>query len=65
MTSVTAGLHYTRNLGNFENVKVHFEITDDVRTDEKVADAARRVYSLVESLVQEKVNEIDEEARSR
>lgn len=63
MTSVTAGLQYTRNLGNFENVRVHFEITDEVREDEKVYDASQRVYKWVETLVDEKITEIDAEAK--
>lgn len=64
LTSVTASLQYTRNLGNFENVRVGFEITDDVRDGEKTSEAAKRVYAWVESLVDEKIREIDADARS-
>lgn len=59
---VSASLHYTRNLGNFENAKVHFEISSDVRPDEKTSQAAERVYSWVESLVDAKIKEIDADA---
>jgi hypothetical protein len=65
MTDVTAGLQYTHNLGNFENVRVHFEITDSVREDEKVYDASQRVYGWVETLVEEKIKEIQADAASR
>ena len=64
-TRVTAGLQYTRNLGNFENVRVHFEISDDVRDGEKTSEAAQRVYSWVETLVDEKIREIDADAKGR
>lgn len=63
MTSVTASLQYTRNLGNFENVRVGFEITDDVREGEKVYEASQRVYKWVEQLVDEKIREIDADSR--
>jgi len=62
MTNVTYGLHYTRNLGNFENAKVYYEITDTVREGESVDDAVARVTSKVDSLVQARVEEIDREA---
>lgn len=62
-TRVTAGLQYTRNLGNFENARVHFEISDDVRDGEKTSEAAQRVYSWVETLVDEKIREIDSDAK--
>lgn len=65
MATVTAGLAYTRNLGNFENAKVFFEITDDVRDEEDLDDAANRVYQKVEGLVEAKVKEIDADAAKR
>lgn len=65
MTTVTAGLSYTRNLGNFENAKVHFEITDDVRSGESVGEAASRIYAKVEQLVGAAVEEIDRDAAAR
>lgn len=62
MTRVTYGLHYTRNLGNFENVKVYYEISDDVRDGENVDTAFGRVVGKVDDLVENKVKEIDAEA---
>jgi len=56
---VTAGLTYTRNLGNFENVRVHVEVSDTAREDETVNAAFERVYSFVEAKLQEKVEEIE------
>lgn len=65
MTQVTAGLTYTRNLGNFENVKVNVEVTDAKREGENVNEAFERVYSFVESKLQEKVEEIEADIKGK
>ena len=65
MTQVTAGLNYTRNLQNFENIKVHVEVTDTVRENEKVNDAFDRVYSFVETKLMEKVEEIEADLKGK
>lgn len=65
MTRVTYGLHYTRNLQNYENAKVYFEISDDVRDGENVDAAFSRVVSKVDALVEAKVREIDAEAAGK
>lgn len=64
-TQVTAGLTYTRNLGNFENVKVNVEVTDSAREGEKVNDAFERVYGFVEAKLQEKVEEIEADLKGK
>lgn len=64
-TQVTAGLTYTRNLGNFENVKVNVEVTADARQGETVNDAFERVYSFVEAKLQTKVEEIEADIKGR
>lgn len=64
-TQVTAGLTYTRNLGNFENVKVNIEVSDDVRPDEKVNDAFERVYGFVEAKLMQKVQEIENDLKGK
>lgn len=62
-TKVTAGLQYTRNLGNFENARVHFEISDDVRDNETIDQARNRIYGKVEAWVEAAIKEIDEDAK--
>lgn len=62
-TQVTAGLTYTRNLGNFENVKVNIEVTDSAREGEKVGDAFDRVYGFVEAKLMQKVQEIENDLK--
>lgn len=64
MTSVTATLNYTRNLGNYESVKVNVGVTDDVRDNETVDIAFERVYAFVEKKLLEKVDEIESELKS-
>lgn len=64
MTSVTAGLNFTRSLANYESIKVNISITDDVREGEKVTEAFERVYALVEKKLVEKVAAIDEDFKS-
>lgn len=65
LTNVTYGLQYTRNLGNFENARVYYEITDTVRDGESVDDAQARITNKVDSWVQARVEEIDREAAGR
>lgn len=62
-TRFTYGLKYTRNLGNFENVTPYFEISDDKRDDESLTDLVTRVVGKVEKLMEDKINEIDEDAK--
>lgn len=61
MTSVTAGLKFVRNLGNFQSVHIDIGVTDDVRDGENVNTAFERVYSFVEKKLLEKVDEVEAE----
>jgi hypothetical protein len=63
MTSVTYGLQYTRNLGNFENARVHFEISDDLRPGETPDQAKDRIVAKVDSWVEAAIKAIDAEAQ--
>lgn len=60
-TNVRVELGYTKNLGNFENLKVTIAVEDFVRDGESVDSATDRVYAFVESKVVEKVSEISKE----
>lgn len=63
-TSVRASVFYTRNLGNFENVKVGYEIeTDEFLEGETINDLKRRLKAKVDQWVEEDIKEIDAEAR--
>lgn len=63
-TAVTVSAFYTRNLGNFENAKIGYEITsDEKREDETIDQFKERLKAKVHKWVAEDVQEIDAEAR--
>jgi hypothetical protein len=61
---VKIDLHFTRNLGNYESLKVGIGIEDFQRPGETIDEATNRVYNFVENKLMEKVNEIEEELKS-
>jgi len=63
-TSIKASVYYTRNLGNFENVKIGYEIeTDEWLPGEKADDVKARLKSKVSHWIQEDIEEIDRDAK--
>ena len=63
VTNVRVELGFTKNLGNFENLRVSIGVEDYVRDGETVDAATERVYSFVENKVVEKVGEIEKEIK--
>lgn len=64
-TNVKVDLQFTRNLGNFESLKVGIGIEDFQRSNETIDEATNRVYNFVEKKLMEKVNEIEEELKAK
>jgi len=64
-TKIKVELNFTRNLGNFESVKVGLGIEDWVREGENTTTATDRVYKFVENQLIEKVNQIEAEIKGR
>lgn len=62
-TNVRVELQFTKNLGNYESLKVAIGIEDFKRDSETIDEATNRVYTFVENKVIEKVNEITEELK--
>lgn len=63
-TSVTVSAFYTRNLGNFENAKVGYELTSDERLNgESIDEFRNRLKGKVQQWVAEDIAEIDADAR--
>lgn len=60
-TQVRVDLSFTRNLGNFESIKIGIGVDDFVRHDENVDAATERIYKFVESKLIEKTREVEEE----
>ena len=61
---VRVELQFTRNLGNYESLRVAIGVEDFVRDGESVDSATDRVYSFVEEKVIEKVSEIEKELKN-
>jgi hypothetical protein len=62
-TKVKVDLSFTRNLGNYESIKIGIGIEDDVRAGENVDTATERVYKFVEEKLIQKTQEIEEELK--
>jgi hypothetical protein len=63
-TRVTVSLGFTKNLGNFESLRVDIGVQDFVRSGENISDATDRVYQFVENKLVEKQQEIAKEIGS-
>ncbi len=62
-TRVKIDLSFTRNLGNYESIKIGIGIEDIVRSGETVNAATERVYKFVEEKLIEKTREVEEELK--
>jgi hypothetical protein len=62
-TNVKVELQFTRNLGNYESLKVSIGVEDHMRQNENIDEATNRVYNFVENKLMEKVNEIESELK--
>jgi len=62
-TVVKVDLQFTRNLGNYESLKIAIGIEDFQRSNESIDDATNRVYAFVEKKLIEKVEEIEKELK--
>jgi hypothetical protein len=63
-TIVKVDLSFTRNLGNYESIKIGIGIEDIVRQGETVDTATERVYKFVEEKLIQKTIEVEEEIKS-
>lgn len=62
-TRVKVDLSFTRNLGNYESIRINIGIEDDVRSGENVDTATERVYQYVEKKLIEKTREVEQELK--
>ena len=62
-TKVKVDLSYTRNLGNYESIKIGIGVEDTVRDGETVNTATERVYQFVEEKLIQKTTEVEEELK--
>jgi hypothetical protein len=62
-TKVKVDLSFTRNLGNYESIKIGIGVEDTIRQGENVDTATERVYKFVEEKLIEKTREVEEELK--
>jgi hypothetical protein len=62
-TNVRVELQFTRNLGNYESIKVSIGVEDFVRSGENTDSATDRIYEFVENKLTEKVQEIEKDLK--
>jgi hypothetical protein len=63
-TKIKVDLSFTRNLGNYESIKIGIGVEDFVRQGETTNSATERVYKFVEDKLIEKTREVEEELKS-
>ena len=63
-TRVKVDLSFTRNLGNYESIRINIGVEDDVRNGENVDSATDRVYAFVENKLIENTREVEKELNS-
>lgn len=63
-TRVKVDLSFTRNLGNYESIRINIGVEDDVRNGENVDSATERVYAFVENKLIEKTREVEQELKN-
>ena len=64
-TSIKVELQFTKNLGNYESLRIGIGIEDFKRQGESTDDATDRVYAFVEKKLMDKVHEIEEELKGK
>ena len=64
-TNVKVELQFTKNLGNYESLRIGIGIEDFKRDGETTDEATDRVYAFVEKKLMEKVHEIEEELKGK
>ena len=62
-TRVKVDLSFTRNLGNYESIRINIGVEDDLRHGENVDAATERVYKFVENKLIEKTREVEQELK--
>ena len=62
-TKVKVDLQFTRNLGNYESIRIGIGVEDIVRQGENADSATDRVYKFVEEKLIAKTAEMEEELK--
>lgn len=62
-TTVRYSAFYTRNLGNFENAKIGYEVEREVEDGQTADELRAELKSKVDKWLEEDIEEIDREAK--
>ena len=63
-TKVKVDLSFTRNLANYESIRIGIGVDDWVREGENADTATERVYRFVEEKLIQKTQEVEQELKS-
>jgi len=63
-TEVTYGVGFTRNMGDFESLRVDISVTDSPRGEEKVKETLNRVKDFVEGQLLDEVAKVEGDIRA-
>lgn len=61
-TKIQWTLGITKNLGNFESMRIDCQVTDYKHEDESASEASTRIYKFVENQLNEKIVQAMEES---
>lgn len=64
MATVKYSAGFTRNMGDFESLRLDIGVEDEPRGDEKVSEAYNRVKDFVESRLLDEVRDLENQIRS-
>lgn len=64
MTKVSYSAGFTRNMGDFESLRLDIGVEDEPRGDEKVSEAYNRVKDFVESRLLDEVRDLESQINS-
>lgn len=59
-----AGVGYTRNMGNFETLRLDFQVEDSQRAGEKFDELVERVYEKASDILIVKLQELEDELKA-
>lgn len=62
-TEVTYGVGFTRNMGDYESLRVDISVTDSPRGEEKVVETLNRVKNFVEGQLLDEVAKVEGDIR--
>ena len=63
-TNIRVELQYTKNLGNYESMRIAIGIEDFRRDGESIDEATERIYKFVEDKLEQKLLDVAEDLKN-